>query len=330
MTLQNMSGLKDQISKLIDCDSIESAQHINKIIFNLLDHIDGTRIEYCEMAETFRIIYDNYSVVNDYIKQLRFNKYIFKIISNLGDDIFSLYMDNAEEAKLYFNPAEYETNKIFFDSLGLDYDEIRSNFEQSESFEETTALYKCIKIGLFMDGYLKQDCDDNLLVTFIKMLNSKLYKIVEDRKNFYSGNNIIKAGGAILYKYMNGKLYFLMIYKGNTYEDLGGKSKVSDRTYYSMICREVMEESNNLIILKEYKLSNHYNIYLAHAKYMLYFLEATNEQSKLEEEDFGLVETAENIKRSIKWVDVDNLFGHNINNRLNSDLFFDAIKYLSK
>ena len=120
----------------------------------------------------------------------------------------------------------------------------------------------------------------------------------------------IKAAGMILYKYENGKLFLLMPSRNDSdedpiYEDIGGQIDPKDQNYLSTICREVGEETNEVIkgdLLLKDRLEKAKHIYIRHGKYLLSVMSATKEESELRPEEFGDAENTTERKRSISWI----------------------------
>jgi 8-oxo-dGTP pyrophosphatase MutT (NUDIX family) len=121
-------------------------------------------------------------------------------------------------------------------------------------------------------------------------------------------NNIIKAGGILLYRKTENNIHLLLIKSRGKYEDIGGRVDKHDKTIYDTVVREAIEETNgvlnNISIFDRIKDSEY--IYNAKSKYALFIIEATDTECKLESEIFGDKEIHDNIMRNILWVPVDN------------------------
>ena len=149
------------------------------------------------------------------------------------------------------------------------------------------------------------------------------------RPTFYFENDInkpIRAGGVLIYKKNNGFLKFLLIRKltfgDNMHEDIGGKTDVGDNDIIDTISREVSEETNNVInkeIIKE-QIKAGRPLYVPFSKYLIYLVEANEEQKKLNPLSFGDMEIHDSIKRKIYWIKVINFLNdvYNFNPRMNN------------
>ena len=121
-------------------------------------------------------------------------------------------------------------------------------------------------------------------------------------------NNIVKAGGILLYRKTEDDIYLLLIKSRGKYEDIGGRVDKQDKTIYDTVMREANEETNgvldNISIFDRIKDSDY--IYNAKSKYALFIIEATDTECKLESEIFGDKEIHDNITRKILWVPINN------------------------
>ena len=66
------------------------------------------------------------------------------------------------------------------------------------------------------------------------------YTIRNKRKIFYFYDNLkmpIMASGVLIFKYIENKLYFLMINHNNLYEDFGGKTDFTDNSIEDVASR---------------------------------------------------------------------------------------------
>jgi len=113
----------------------------------------------------------------------------------------------------------------------------------------------------------------------------------------------IRAGGLLLYKIINKKIYFLMLKKSSNkyFEDFGGKTDKQDKNILDTIIREVLEETNKVINKNEIKLylENGLSFYFDEGKYVL-FVAQTHINYKPHQ--FGHKEVKENIKRNMFWI----------------------------
>ena len=110
------------------------------------------------------------------------------------------------------------------------------------------------------------------------------------RPTFLFNNDItkpIKAGGVLIYKKHNKQIKVLMIktsYKDiDRYEDIGGKTDHIDANELDTVSREVNEETNLIIseqiIKQQLQDINNKCLYIAHGKYILYFIHANSYES---------------------------------------------------
>jgi hypothetical protein len=135
----------------------------------------------------------------------------------------------------------------------------------------------------------------------------------------------VVAGGILLYKIKNHKIYFLMIDNHGNYEDFGGKFYQSDDNIFDTIVKQASKQSNFLLNedkIKERMLSATY-VYIKHSKYIVYLINANEQEQK------------ENYDNTIKWVQMRTLLRpevikHKINIRLKDKSFFDTIKKILK
>jgi len=149
------------------------------------------------------------------------------------------------------------------------------------------------------------------------------------RPTFYFENDItkpIRAGGVLIYKKYNGHLKFLLIkkltYGDDLHEDIGGKTDTCDKDIYDTISREVSEETNKVIdqeVIRE-QIKNGTPLYVPFSKYLIYLVEANEDQLKLKSDDFGDEETHDSIKRKIYWIKIQNFIHdrYNFNPRMNN------------
>ena len=144
----------------------------------------------------------------------------------------------------------------------------------------------------------------------------------------------ITSGGVILYR-RNKELELLLITNRGKYEDLGGRADISDKNIYETVAREAYEESNNLInkksILDRIKTSEYF--ISKTAKYIVFIIEANQEESKLLSEQFGNIEIHDNIPRIISWIPISEFLDtktikDKMNFRLKNRYIFEYLKSL--
>jgi len=169
---------------------------------------------------------------------------------------------------------------------------------------------------------------------------------------YYNGEQLkpIKAGGVIIYKIEDGSIKILLIKikqfcksvkdgvkdgeVKEVYEDIGGKTDSGDISFYDTVSREVAEETNNVInpqIIK-HQLSYSDNLYIEHAKYLLYIIKANSYEKNLNTQSFGDKEIHDNIDRTIVWIDALDYLNNlkKFNPRLHSNEIKEYFKKLIK
>lgn len=162
----------------------------------------------------------------------------------------------------------------------------------------------------------------------------------KDRPTFYLNNDKTKptrAGGVIIYKFTRKGMELLLIENRGQYEDIGGCTDKSDKTYIDTIVREVYEETNKLIKRKNtrQKIASSQNVYISTSKYVIHFIEATEKQKKFTQKDFGPKELHDNIERTIQWIPLthfldSNIIAYKLNFRLKNKLVFDKLKQINQ
>lgn len=163
------------------------------------------------------------------------------------------------------------------------------------------------------------------------MQKGKIFFMYNDKKN------PLNAGGIILYKIDNNRMYLLMIEKEGMYEDFGGNTKYYDETIHDVVSREAWEKSNKLLdkdSIKKRVASSKY-IYNSDAKYISYFVHANEEEAKLTNNDFEKKEVSGDIPQKIKWVPANiffnkNIFKHKLPFKLRHKCFLDIIANIEK
>jgi hypothetical protein len=161
-----------------------------------------------------------------------------------------------------------------------------------------------------------------------------------ERKTFYLDDDKekpITAGGVVLYKIENDKIYLLLIDSRGNYEDLGGKSIDTDESIFDIVSREAHEKSNYLLSkdsIKE-RLITAKSIYISQSKYVIYIIDANHLESKLTTKNFDEKEIHNNIPRRIKWVSMEifmrpEIIKHKVSAKLKNKHFFDILKNIEK
>lgn len=163
----------------------------------------------------------------------------------------------------------------------------------------------------------------------------------EPRRMFYVKSNNKKnvkicASGVILYRIINNELQLLLMTYNNIYEDLGGRSQMSDIDIYHTAAREVDEESNGLInknsILNRITTSKY--VISGTCKYMLFIIKANDQEMALDKEQFGNREIHDDIPRIVDWIPYSELLRirktkSGLNFRLRNDQLFRYLKSLN-
>lgn len=121
----------------------------------------------------------------------------------------------------------------------------------------------------------------------------------------------VKAAGVLMYKfnYCTNQIELLM-YCTNSRgcEDLGGKVDIGDQDITLTAAREAYEESNCL--LNQAKLMNRIvktrdYVYIPKCKYLVFMIEANNDEIEIPDEEYGEYELHDSIKRTIRWIPFD-------------------------
>jgi 8-oxo-dGTP pyrophosphatase MutT (NUDIX family) len=146
-------------------------------------------------------------------------------------------------------------------------------------------------------------------------------------------NKPVTAAGALFYKKVNKKLMLLVIETNNQYEDIGGKIDPSDETIYEAAAREIEEETNEVITKDSIieRLEEAQYIYVPRSKYIIFLIEANEEESKLTKQDFGDREIYEGYNRTIGWLSKEELvkeqtIKYKLNWRMKSKSLFEKLK----
>ena len=136
------------------------------------------------------------------------------------------------------------------------------------------------------------------------------------RPTFYYMNDKkkeIRAGGVLFYRIIDTHCDFLMMYNEwrKTMEDFGGRTSEEDKSIEDTVSREIEEESNGIFkkedIKKRLNYSTSYNVYIKQSKYLVYFVKITKKELKLKKSDFGNLEIYDNLKRTVDWIQVEDL-----------------------
>lgn len=152
------------------------------------------------------------------------------------------------------------------------------------------------------------------------------------RKTFYYNNDKTKpvtASGILFYRNPK-KMELLLIESDGMYEDIGGKTELTDKSIFETTIREVDEETNGEIKIEDEERLNN-SIYVPRSKYELFIVEANKHERELESDVFGDIEIHDNYKRNIKWIPKEKIleksvFKFKLNHRLKSLELFNKLK----
>lgn len=151
------------------------------------------------------------------------------------------------------------------------------------------------------------------------------------------------AGGVLLYRRRtdnadnadNAGIDLLLSFNRSKYEDLGGTVEEADADIRETIAREVEEESNGMISATSIRarISGDDFIYSRVSKYVLFVIEATEQEAHLTSDDFGPRELHDDFERTIRWVPLTEFLSpETIRDRLNFRLknrpLFDKVSGL--
>lgn len=147
----------------------------------------------------------------------------------------------------------------------------------------------------------------------------------------------VTAAGVLIYKIENGKMALLLVEKEGKYEDIGGKVERGDDTIISVVMREVEEETNGVITGEDIRtrLIKAPYVYVGLSKYVVYIIEANEEERALEKEKFGSREKFTDKSRTIKWINLETIKDliyqkYKINWRLKSGSLMDKLTNIEK
>ena len=120
-------------------------------------------------------------------------------------------------------------------------------------------------------------------------------------------NNNISACGCLIYKLVNGNVELLLIKytdpRWNKLDDFGGQIDSTDKTVMDAMSREMFEETNGILVLKDilFKYAGSVKrFYNKKSKYYFYTVEVDDNFS-LDNTVYGDSETLDNIGRTISW-----------------------------
>lgn len=138
-----------------------------------------------------------------------------------------------------------------------------------------------------------------------------------EKKTIYLNDDKTKpviAVGILIYKNVCDKMKLLIVYTKNRYEDIGGKIDQQDNTIYDTACRKIEEKTNGLIRRIDIinRIQNSQYIYIPKSKYLIFLLEASVYEQKLQKDDFGNIEINNKNNRLIGWIDRKYLSNKNV------------------
>lgn len=158
-----------------------------------------------------------------------------------------------------------------------------------------------------------------------------------ERQSFIVDNNLIYAGGVIFYRIRNDNMELLLLKSKSRqkYEEFGGTIDKYDKDIYETVCREVEEESNNVIkrneIINDVVTSEY--VCSQKSKYIVFIVKAIDRICNLESTIFGEKEIHDNIERTVKWITLKDFYNFvkskEINFRLVNKTLFDKLDKLA-
>jgi ADP-ribose pyrophosphatase YjhB (NUDIX family) len=129
-----------------------------------------------------------------------------------------------------------------------------------------------------------------------------------DKKVFFYKNMPVYAVGTLIYKKSpeNNEIEFLLVKNcKNKFEDIGGKTENTDDNIYQTACREMEEETNKIVkgcdISERIKKTRNV-VYNMKSKYLVFIIQANNNEEKLESSIFDNIEYFSKQKRTVEWV----------------------------
>lgn len=163
----------------------------------------------------------------------------------------------------------------------------------------------------------------------------------DKRKTFYLDDDDekpLRAGGVIIYKYdKESNIELLLISSRGQYEDIGGCTDNIDEDIFETVSREVEEETNEVITYGEIikRLHDATYVYSKSSKYIIYIVQATDEETNLESSEFGNKEIHDDISRTISWVPLSTILDKDIiryklNFRMKNTYLFDKLRSIKK
>ena len=241
---------------------------------------------------------------------------MFSKLSILADRLSKI--DNIDDIKPINNEIYKLTDEFpKFDSDKSYINSVEAVISRNENLESDKKILLIIMVEFIGDLMIKSLIEDGISsiekISRIRELNSLIIYRCNKLVFYYDDIWQVKAAGIILYSITNDFSY-LMILKNGRYEDFGGKISTNDNDYYDTAIREASEESNNLINITRERLflSKHY--YIKKSKYVLFFVEATNEEKKI---------NLSNFIENVRWININN--DTNLHLRLENKLF-DKLK----
>jgi 8-oxo-dGTP pyrophosphatase MutT (NUDIX family) len=165
--------------------------------------------------------------------------------------------------------------------------------------------------------------------------------IKDKRRTFYLDDDDekpLRAGGVIIYKYVDeSNIELLLISSRGQYEDIGGCTDINDTDIFDTVSREVEEETNEVITYNEIikRLHDSVYVYSKSSKYIIFIVQATEEEENLNTEDFGNKEIHDDISRTISWISLStvldkDIIRYKLNYRMKNPYLFDKLRNIKK
>jgi len=151
------------------------------------------------------------------------------------------------------------------------------------------------------------------------------------RYSFTIDDNIIYAGGVIVYRINNNNVELLLMKSRGKYEEFGGTINKEDKYIYDTVAREVDEESNSIIkyesVIERIKTSTY--VCSKRSKYIIYLLKASPQEHLMTSDMFGNKEIHDDIERTVQWIKLKDFYAlikqKEVNFRIVTKLLFDKL-----
>lgn len=149
------------------------------------------------------------------------------------------------------------------------------------------------------------------------------HKLGVPRKFFKTNRGPVYAAGVLFYVYDDeNRCKVLVQIKQHKTEDIGGKVDIRDRDIYETVIREVKEETNREIKISKHRLIESKFLYIPKAKYVLFLINATQQEKNLKSEDFKNYEYSDYHRnfRTLTWEYLVNLNELPLNSRISQEV----------